>query len=684
MSALDWMLVTLGKAVPEKAEALKSLELPDDQVQAWSVICRTLARPGSELVELLESSGVPVVDLNEQVISTKDIPLPESTARRLHAVLAEIGEHQVVAAVSNPFDQTIKQEIAFSIGRKTELAFAPPEQIANVLNLHYSAFDSLGTRHLWIDNEDLEVSADTDQLISQIAKMILNEAVKMRASDVHIQNFLGGGLIRYRVDGLMVRGSSLPKKVKDAVLRYVMTQSGLDTSNHTTPQDGRLSASVDDQLYDLRVSVLPSRDDSRLVLRLLDKNRKFSSDSLGFPLREQRQLELLSRQNQGLILFTGPTGAGKTTSLYSLLAGINTPERNIMTAEDPVEYSLPGISQIEVDTAHGRSFDTVLRSMLRQDPDVILVGEVRDEPTASMVMRAVMTGHLVFSTLHTIDALGTVQRLVDLGVTQGQIADSLTAVVAQRMVRRVCPVCAVRVEDDLTPIETLFANAVQEKPTFRAVGCNACNHTGYKGRIPLVEVYTPSDEDRRLLRTENYLRSADVELERSLATVAWHEITSGLTTVDEVTRVLGASFWKVIDPTVTSDALGSVSDNVFQRKQPGLMLFGADDEVSSRIGSLIDRPLIRVYSGEEGAEILRRDALVFGLIVYVDVARDPVNYLKQLRTHMSWCGLPVIMVLSAHNTEVEDYLRWRGYAEWCIWPIDEEQFRRLCVAAVDL
>ncbi|TCK08250.1 GspE/PulE family protein [Marinobacterium mangrovicola] len=684
MSALDWMLVTLGKAVPEKAEALKSLELPDDQVQAWSVICRTLARPGSELVELLESSGVPVVDLNEQVISTKDIPLPESTARRLHAVLAEIGEHQVVAAVSNPFDQTIKQEIAFSIGRKTELAFAPPEQIANVLNLHYSAFDSLGTRHLWIDNEDLEVSADTDQLISQIAKMILNEAVKMRASDVHIQNFLGGGLIRYRVDGLMVRGSSLPKKVKDAVLRYVMTQSGLDTSNHTTPQDGRLSASVDDQLYDLRVSVLPSREDSRLVLRLLDKNRKFSSDSLGFPLREQRQLELLSRQNQGLILFTGPTGAGKTTSLYSLLAGINTPERNIMTAEDPVEYSLPGISQIEVDTTHGRSFDTVLRSMLRQDPDVILVGEVRDEPTASMVMRAVMTGHLVFSTLHTIDALGTVQRLVDLGVTQGQIADSLTAVVAQRMVRRVCPVCAVRVEDDLTPIETLFANAVQEKPTFRAVGCNACNNTGYKGRIPLVEVYTPSDEDRRLLRTDNYLRSADVKLERNLATVAWHQITSGLTTVEEVTRVLGAGFWKVIDPAVTSDALGSVSDNVFQRKQPGLMLFGADDEVSSRIGSLIDRPLIRVYSGEEGAEILRRDALVFGLIVYVDVARDPVNYLKQLRTHMSWCGLPVIMVLSASNKEVEDYLRWRGYAEWCVWPIDEEQFRRLCVAAVDL
>lgn len=684
MSALDWMLVTLGKVVPEKAEALKSLELPDDQVQAWSVICRTLARPGSELVELLESSGVPVVDLNEQVISTKDIPLPESTARRLHAVLAEIGEHQVVAAVSNPFDQTIKQEIAFSIGRKTELAFAPPEQIANVLNLHYSAFDSLGTRHLWIDNEDLEVSADTDQLISQIAKMILNEAVKMRASDVHIQNFLGGGLIRYRVDGLMVRGSSLPKKVKDAVLRYVMTQSGLDTSNHTTPQDGRLSASVDDQLYDLRVSVLPSRDDSRLVLRLLDKNRKFSSDSLGFPLREQRQLELLSRQNQGLILFTGPTGAGKTTSLYSLLAGINTPERNIMTAEDPVEYSLPGISQIEVDTTHGRSFDTVLRSMLRQDPDVILVGEVRDEPTASMVMRAVMTGHLVFSTLHTIDALGTVQRLVDLGVTQGQIADSLTAVVAQRMVRRVCPVCAVRVEDDLTPIETLFANAVQEKPTFRAVGCNACNHTGYKGRIPLVEVYTPSDEDRRLLRTDNYLRSADVKLERNLATVAWHQITSGLTTVEEVTRVLGAGFWKVIDPAVTSDALGSVSDNVFQRKQPGLMLFGADDEVSSKIGSLIDRPLIRVYSGEEGAEILRRDALVFGLIVYVDVARDPVNYLKQLRTHMSWCGLPVIMVLSASNKEVEDYLRWRGYAEWCVWPIDEEQFRRLCVAAVDL
>lgn len=635
MSSLDWMLVTLGKSLPEKAEALKSLELPDDQVQAWSIICRTLARPGVDLVELLKNSGVPVVNLDEQSISTRDIPLPEATARRLHAVLAEIGDHQVVAAVSNPFDQALKQEIAFSIGRKAELAFAPPEQIANVLNLHYSAFDSLGTRHLWIDNKDLEACADSDQLISQIAKMILNEAVNMRASDVHIQSFLGGGLIRYRVDGLMVRGSSLPKKVKDAVLRYVMTQAGLDTSNHTTPQDGRLSASVEDQLYDLRVSVLPSRDGSRLVLRLLDKNRKFSSDSLGFPLREQRQLELLSRQNQGLILFTGPTGAGKTTSLYSLLAGINTPERNIMTAEDPVEYSLPGISQIEVDTAHGRSFDTVLRSMLRQDPDVILVGEVRDEPTASMVMRAVMTGHLVLSTLHTIDALGTVQRLVDLGVTQGQIADSLTAVVAQRMVRRVCPVCAVRVEDDLTPIETLFANAVKEKPKLRAVGCNACNHTGYKGRIPLVEVYTPSDEDRRLLRTDNYLRSADVKLERNLATVAWHEITSGLTTVEEVTRVLGAAFWKVIDPAVTSDALGSVNDNVFQRRQPGLMLFGADDRVSSRIGSLIDRPLIRVYSGEEGAEILRRDALIFGLIVYVDVDRDPVNYLKQLRTHMS-------------------------------------------------
>lgn len=684
MASLDWMLVTLARDVPEKAGALQSLELPQDSVQAWSVICRTLARPGAEVLELLKSSGVPVVDLNEQAISTKNVPLPEATARRLHAVLAEIGEHKVLAAVTSPFDQALQNEIAFSVGRKAELAFAPPEQIANVLNLHYSAFDGMATRHLWIDHDQLEESADSDQVISQITKMILNEAVTMNASDVHVQDFLGGGLIRYRVDGLMVRGSSLPKKVKQAVLRYVMTQSGLDISNHTTPQDGRLSISVDDKLFDLRISVLPSHDGSRLVIRLLDKNRKFSSDSLGFPLREQRQLELLSRQNQGLILFTGPTGAGKTTSLYSLLAGINTPERNIMTAEDPVEYRLPGVSQIEVDSAHGRSFDTVLKSMLRQDPDVILVGEVRDEPTAAMVMRAVMTGHLVFSTLHTIDALSTVQRLVDLGVTQGQIADCLTAVVAQRMVRRLCPVCATEVKDDLTPIESLFANAVKEPPKYRAVGCSACNHTGYKGRIPLVEVYTPSEDDRRLLRTDSYLRSADVKLERNLARVAWHQITSGLTTVDEVTRVLGAGFWNVIDPTVTSDALGSAGDTSFQRKQPGLMLFGADDEVSARIGALLDRPLVRVYSGEEGAEILRRDALIFGLIVYIDVEREPVEYLKHLRRHVSWCGLPVIMVLSAPDQAVEDYLRWRGYEEWCVWPIDDEQFRRLCVAAVDL
>lgn len=679
---MQWLVDLLSRSKPEYAEILATLKLPEDPGHAWSVIGRKLSLGTDQLLKIISKSGIPVADL-DRIGASEITRIPEAIARKYQVVAAARTKSHLQLGCATPLRDDLAKELGFALKHPVELLFSPPDQIANSLNRFYSANIGEAGRTLWVDEKELEhAKVNPDEAIARITQHILNDAVKLGASDIHIQPFLGGGLVRYRVDGMLMRGTSLPVTVRDSVLRFILTQADLDISNHTTPQDGRLRVQINDGTYDLRISYLPSHDDSRLVIRLLNQGRNFSLEALGFPMRDQQTLRQVCRQSKGLILFTGPTGSGKTTSLYSLLAGLNKPDINIMTAEDPVEYQLQGISQIEVDEGRGRRFDTVLKSMLRQDPDIILVGEIRDAETAQMAMRAVMTGHLVFSTLHTQDALGTIQRLVDLGVTQGQLADGLKAAVAQRMARKVCPHCAEEVKQR-TPLEQLFFNNFSETPPLRAIGCETCHFTGYLGRFPLVEIYQPDVDARARMRKSQYLEEPDLELNRSLAKVAVQAIVGGITTIDEVTRVLGSDFWGSIDPEHINVAMSMAGLELNDQRKPGFLLLGGDQTLADQWSEVIDYPITIAGSGPEAARILRQDTQIFGLIYHIDMPDEQVRpHMESLRRYVAWAGLPPVYVLAQSHPELETALRQHGVNDWVTGSDDTLKLKQLCDGAL--
>ena len=673
---MEWLKTLLSNSNPEWQQSLKDLQLPENESQAWHLIERKLALTSDQLVDAVKATGLEVFELDR--VAHLDVePIPESAARRFHAIAIERDSRKMVLACDNPLDDEFRREISFALKQPVELVFSPPEQIANGLNRFYAAALGKAGRKLWVDKESLESSDVTpEQAIARITQHILNDAVELGASDIHIQTFMGGGLVRFRVDGLLTRGSSLPVSVRDSVMRYILTQADLDISNHSTPQDGRLRVEINESTYDLRISYLPSHDHARLVIRLLNQERNFSLAALGLPLRDQQVLEQLVHQSRGLILFTGPTGSGKTTSLYSLLATINRPEVNIMTAEDPVEYQLNGISQIEVDEKRDRHFDTILKSMLRQDPDVILVGEIRDSETAKMAIRAVMTGHLVLSTLHTQDAVGAVQRLVDLGVSQGQLAECLKAVIGQRMARKVCTSCAEPIEK-MTPLEQLYFDTFTEKPRFRAIGCEACHFSGYKGRFPLIEIYQPDVEARTRLRQGTYLVDPDSELKRDMSKVASQAIVAGISTVDEVTRVLGADYWDRVNPKAVASAMSLVSAHSGEQRRPSFLLLGRSEAWARKVGDKINIDLVVAADGEAAAAKLREDTHIVGLLLYVDTDQDVPSYIEGIRHALAWAGLPTVFILNGRHEVLEEGLRKHDIEDWCTEPLDLIKLKRL-------
>lgn len=679
---MQWLVDLLVRTHPEFADKLAGLNLPKDAGQAWTILGRKLSLGTDQLLDIIRAAGIPVADL-DRMGASEVARIPEAIARKYQVVAAARTKSHIQLGCADPMNDSLAKELGFSIKHPVELLFSPPDQIANSLNRFYSSNAGEAGRTLWVDEKELErAKVNPEEAIARITQHILNDAVKLGASDIHIQPFLGGGLVRYRVDGMLMRGSSLPVNVRDSVLRFILTQADLDISNHTTPQDGRLRVQINDGTYDLRISYLPSHDDSRLVIRLLNQSRNFSLEALGFPMRDQQTLRQVCRQAKGLVLFTGPTGSGKTTSLYSLLAGLNKPEINIMTAEDPVEYQLQGISQIEVDEGRGRRFDTVLKSMLRQDPDIILVGEIRDAETAQMAMRAVMTGHLVFSTVHTQDALGTIQRLVDLGVTQGQLADGLKAAVAQRMARKVCPHCAESVTER-TALEQLFFDNFSETPPLRAIGCEQCHFTGYLGRFPLIEIYEPAADARARMRKGQYLEEPDLELNRSLAKVAVQAIVGGITTIDEVTRVLGNDFWGAIDPERAKVAMSMAGLELNDQRKPGFLLLGGGEELAKKWSEAIGYPITIAADGPAAARVLRQDTQIFGLINYVDKPEDEVRpYMEDLRRHLAWSGLSAVYVLAQPHSELETALKQHGLNDWVKDPTDLVKLKDLCDKAL--
>ncbi|MGL6193545.1 MAG: GspE/PulE family protein [Thermoguttaceae bacterium] len=501
------------------------------------------------------------VDLNEVVIPPAIIELvPESVARE-NAILPYQEEGEVLRViVSDPNDMETFEKLRFILNRPIEPVIAPREAIFDAVNRHYGqtigeSADSLiqemtDTAIDFTETESMNgpekqvVGSESDAPIVRLCDMIIQEAVQLRASDIHVEPFEDRVRIRYRIDGVLVERDAVPKRLQGAVMSRFKILSRLDIAERRRTQDGRIKLSLGDKELDLRVSVIPTSHGQSIVMRILDKdNIRVNLTQLGFDERDYKKFSTLIRRPNGIILVTGPTGSGKTTSLYAALNELNTPTRKIITAEDPVEYYLPGINQVEIRHSIGLDFARVIRAMLRQAPNIILVGEMRDLETASMGIQASLTGHLVFSTLHTNDAPGAITRLVDMGVPPYLVSSSVIGIMAQRLVRTICTKC----KRSYTPTEAelkelgIPAELAAKGKFMKGRGCGNCNKTGYRGRMAIFELMMMTPKIREM----TFKQASTVEIRKAARkegmTVLYEDgirkVFKGVTTFEEVLRI---------------------------------------------------------------------------------------------------------------------------------------------------
>ncbi len=509
---------------------------------------------------IAEEYGREYVSLTGVVIPPAVIELvPESVARENAILPYQVDGETLRVVVSDPNDIETFDKLRFILNRPIEPVLAPREAIQEAVNRHYGqsigeSADSLiqeMTVNTQIDftvtegmGSDMAGAADSDAPIVRLTNLIIEEAVQLRASDIHIEPFEDRVRVRYRIDGILVERDTIPKRLQGSVLSRFKILSRLDIAERRRTQDGRIKLSLLDKELDLRVSVIPTNHGQSVVMRILDKdNIRVSLTQLGFAESDYKKFGSLIRRPNGIILVTGPTGSGKTTSLYAALNELNTPTRKIITAEDPVEYYLPGINQVEIKHSIGLDFARVIRAMLRQAPNIILVGEMRDLETAQMGIQASLTGHLVFSTLHTNDAPGAITRLVDMGVPPYLVSSSVIGIMAQRLVRTICGKCKKPyVPSELELREAGITPEQANKATFmKGRGCGNCNKSGYRGRMAIFELLMMTPKIREL----TFKQASTVEIRKAgrsegmstLYNDGIRKVLRGLTTVEEVMRV---------------------------------------------------------------------------------------------------------------------------------------------------
>jgi type IV pilus assembly protein PilB len=517
---------------------------------------------GEEVIRAMaKEHGLDYVNLKEVVIPPAVVELvPESVARENSVLPMSEEEGTLKVIMSDPQDYDTREKLRFILNRNIEIALAPREAISDAINRHYgqtegesadsilqeftdTAIDFTETTDDSGVAEDEEVDESSAPVV-RLVQLIITEAIQLRASDIHIEPFEDRVRIRYRIDGVLVERDSPPKRLLGAILSRIKILSKLDIAERRRPQDGRIKITVGEKQLDLRVSVMPTNHGQTVVMRILDKDSiKVGIRQLGLAEQDFKNFKNLIRRPNGIVLVTGPTGSGKTTTLYAALNELNRPDVKIITAEDPVEYYLPGINQVEVKHGIGLDFAKIIKAMLRQAPNIILVGEMRDSETAGMGIQASLTGHLVFSTLHTNDAPGAVTRMVDMGVPSYLVASSVIAVLAQRLVRVVCSKC----KAPYTPPEAALEAAgitpeMAKKATFmKGRGCSNCSKSGYRGRLGIFEMMLMTSKIRQLAfegaPTQTLRRAAIAQGMNTLYQDGILKVMRGITTLEEVVSV---------------------------------------------------------------------------------------------------------------------------------------------------
>jgi type II secretory ATPase GspE/PulE/Tfp pilus assembly ATPase PilB-like protein/ActR/RegA family two-component response regulator len=607
-----------------------------------------------------------------------------------------VTDSYVEVATANPYDMDMEKGIAFASGREVRMALAAPSRIAALTDEMYrpenvidKLLEGMGSGHEVQQMED-EVPADEIQVsaeeasqrpVVRLVDLILSEGILSRASDIHIEPEEGGFAIRYRIDGVLRQVMKVPRAAGFPLVSRIKIISSLDIADRLRPQDGRARVAVNGVPVDLRVSTLPASLGEKVVIRILDSRATvLSLDSLGLNQDELDGIRNLLTHHEGVVLVTGPTGSGKTTTLYSALRGIQTGKTNIVTVEDPVEYRLQGIVQVQVHEKAGLTFASALRSILRQDPDVVLVGEIRDRETANIAIQASLTGHLVLSTLHTNDAPNAVTRLVDIGIEPYKIAASLRGVVAQRLMRKLCPACK-EVWVESIP-EKLVPWMPQGTPLYKAVGCSECAMTGYRGRFSIVEVMTVTPEVERAISAgataDKIAEAARAAGMRGLWESGVAHILRGESSVEELMRVVDVPFDEGESPAAMAAAVEAAAVaaaaaalvprapvDTFElldhldakpnvaRLHRKVLLVDDEDALRRVMKDLLEREGYIVSEARDGVQALDQVDKVGPDVIVLDLnlpGLDGYGVLSHLRSRPATADIPVV-VLTAKSDE---------------------------------
>ena len=498
------------------------------------------------------------IDLSAVVIPPEIISqISAADARRFKVIPVTFGESCLVLAISDPLDVDTIDSLNFLLQRDLELVCTSPEKIRQALIKYYGTAEEAADvlQHKIGDEVDLGLEIgdgteafavdEADAPIIRLVSMLIIEAHKLGASDIHLEPLDKKFRVRFRIDGVLQEMQAPPKRLQSAIISRLKIMTGsMSIAEKRLPQDGRIQVKIKKKPIDLRVSTIPTNHGESIVMRVLDKSSLLLGlPELGFLSDDQEKFERLLRSPDGILLVTGPTGSGKTSTLYACLNYINKPDRKIITVEEPVEYQMTGINQVQVNNDAGMTFPIALRSILRQAPNIIMIGEIRDLETASIATNASLTGHLVFSTLHTNDAPSAVARLVDIGVQPFLVASSVRAIMAQRLVRRLCTHCKHPADLSETEMRALRIEPSQMKDSqvMKAPGCDHCRHTGYRGRMGIFEIFIIDDEVRHMInkRTSTFLlrqRARELSM-RTLREDGVRKVLSGLTSADEVISV---------------------------------------------------------------------------------------------------------------------------------------------------
>ncbi len=556
----DFTDILIRKKVlgPDQIEEAKGMAAQTGVKLQDALIKLNYASPAEVMSAIAEFHNMPFVDLKGVTIPPAVVEMvPESVARENHVMPMSHENNALQIVMSDPNDLDTIEKLRFILNKDIAPVLADREDIIAAINAHYGQSETESVDSMLSEFTDTQIDfteteatsaaaglEESDSPVVKLVNLLIQEAIKARASDIHIEPFADRIRVRYRIDGVLVERDSPPRRLQAPLTSRIKIMGNIDISEKRRPQDGRIKMSVQGNHFDLRVSILPTVHGQSVVMRILDRGSiQVSIKDLGFSEEDHKRFQSIIKRPNGIFLVTGPTGSGKTTTLYAALNELNRPDRKIITAEDPVEYYLPGINQVEVKHQIGLDFARIIRAMLRQAPNIILVGEIRDKETAEIAVQASLTGHLVFSTLHTNDAPSAITRLGDIGVPPFLIASSVIAIMAQRLVRLVCPKCKESYSPPPSELKAAGFTPEQLKTAqfARGQGCNYCHHTGYRGRKGIFEMMAMNSTIREMTfnrePTQQIRKKARQTGMRTLLEDGLNKALRGLTTLDEVLSI---------------------------------------------------------------------------------------------------------------------------------------------------